>query len=381
MNAILTLAAKDLRLLVRDRKGLFWVIAFPLLMALFFGSMFGGAGGDDGPRKIRIQLVDEDASDASRDVVERLRSTAALDVETTTREAAWKAVQEGRAAAFVALPKGFGDAVGQFGESAPKVEIGADPSRRAERGMLQGIVAQAVVRRVFGSPGGAAADDAWSPLRVDVSDVTGPSLFEPGRKPRSGYEISFPSAVLWGLLGCAATFAISLVLERTGGTYLRLIVAPIGRSHVLLGKGLACFVSCLAVTTTLLAVGAFAFSVRVQNAPGLVAAVFACGVCFSGLMMFLATLGRTERAVAGAGWGVVTIFAMLGGGMMPLAFMPKWMQTASDASPVKWGILALEGAIWRGFDMAQMATPCAVLVGIGVAGFLLGARILGRTEG
>src|SRR5689334_11838246 len=111
MTTLLTIAAKDLRLLVRDRKGLFWVLGFPLAMALFFGSMFGGAGGDDdGPRKIHVFLVDDDGTEASRDVVERFRAAPALDVETADHDAAWRAVQEGRAAAFVALPKGFGDA-------------------------------------------------------------------------------------------------------------------------------------------------------------------------------------------------------------------------------------------------------------------------------
>jgi ABC-2 type transport system permease protein len=34
--------------------------------------------------------------------------------------------------------------------------------------------------------------------------------------------------------------------------------------------------------------------------------------------------------------------------------------------PVKWGILALEGAIWRGFDLADMLPPCGILLSIGV---------------
>ena len=46
MRAVWTLAIKDLRLLVRDRVSLFWVLAFPLLLALFFGSMFGGDEGE-----------------------------------------------------------------------------------------------------------------------------------------------------------------------------------------------------------------------------------------------------------------------------------------------------------------------------------------------
>ena len=91
-------------------------------------------------------------------------------------------------------------------------------------------------------------------------------------------------------------------------------------------------------------------------------------------MMLVASLGRTEKGAAGAGWAIMMPMSMLGGGMMPLAVMPAWMQPLSVVSPVRWTILAYEGAIWRGFSLAEMALPCAILVGIGAVAFALGAR-------
>jgi ABC-2 type transport system permease protein len=67
--------------------------------------------------------------------------------------------------------------------------------------------------------------------------------------------------------------------------------------------------------------------------------------------------------------------------MIPLFVMPSWMQTVSNASPVKWGILALEGATWRGFSASEMALPVGVLLGVGVAGFALGVRLFRSGEG
>jgi ABC-2 type transport system permease protein len=49
------------------------------------------------------------------------------------------------------------------------------------------------------------------------------------------------------------------------------------------------------------------------------------------------------------------------------------MQAIGNVSPVKWGILALEGAIWRGFGPAEMILRCAILLAIGAGGFALGA--------
>ena len=67
--------------------------------------------------------------------------------------------------------------------------------------------------------------------------------------------------------------------------------------------------------------------------------------------------------------------------MVPLAFMPGILRTLSNFTPVKWGILALEGAIWRDFTAAEIATPCAILLAIGLTAMTLAAIVMsGRRE-
>jgi ABC-2 type transport system permease protein len=73
------------------------------------------------------------------------------------------------------------------------------------------------------------------------------------------------------------------------------------------------------------------------------------------------------------------LMAMFGGGMVPLLFMPGFMKTLSNFSPVKWSVLALEGSIWRGFTLSEIAVPCAVLIGIGAVCLAIGVRILSRS--
>jgi ABC-2 type transport system permease protein len=72
--------------------------------------------------------------------------------------------------------------------------------------------------------------------------------------------------------------------------------------------------------------------------------------------------------------------AMIGGGMVPYFFLQRIpaMAMISNVSPVKWSIVALEGAIWRGFTPAQMALPCTILIGI--AGFAIGSTLFQRLE-
>lgn len=430
MRSIMIMAMKDLMLLRRDLFGLFWLLAFPLIFALFFGSVFGGGG--DGASAMRIALVDEDRTEASRSFAEALENTGSVRRITQrngamfTEPQAVDAVRTGSVAAAIVIPQGFGDAAAlMFTPDTPELRVAIDPSRRAEAGMLEGLIMRASFERMrdaFMDPQSIApdirryrdelaADDSitlsqrlvlttfFTSLEAflrtfDATGLSGPDGgpgFEPvriatmdvardGRRPASAFEISFPQAMIWGLIGCAAGFAIGLVQERTMGTWLRLRIAPQSRAQILAGKGFACFLTCLIALGLMLAFGSLVFGVRIASPMLLVAAAFCSAFCFTGLMMLISTLGRTERAVAGAGWAAMMPLAMIGGAMVPLFVMPEWMQLLSGVSPVKWAIISLEGAIWRGFSPAEMLMPCAVLLGVGAVGYTTGVTVMLRGE-
>ncbi|MEJ2702941.1 MAG: ABC transporter permease [Sedimentisphaerales bacterium] len=198
--------------------------------------------------------------------------------------------------------------------------------------------------------------------------------------PIAPFQITFPQVLLWGFIGCTATFAISIVKERTRGTFDRLRVGPIGRTHILAGKGLSCFFTCVLVMCILFVGAKAIFKMPVGKPLLFIPAALSTILCFVGLMMFMCTLGRTEQSVGAAGWAILMIAGMLGGAMMPLAFMPSWMLPLSHFSPVKWGIYALEGAIWRDFTFTEMIGPCAILLAIGTLFFSLGVVMLRRQE-
>ena len=79
-----------------------------------------------------------------------------------------------------------------------------------------------------GSPQGE-----WQPLKITKQDVARVS-----DGPRNPFDITFPQGVIWGLIGCAMSFGISLVTERTHGTLVRLRMAPLTSVQILGGKAL-----------------------------------------------------------------------------------------------------------------------------------------------
>ncbi len=198
--------------------------------------------------------------------------------------------------------------------------------------------------------------------------------------PRSGYEVSFIQGIIWGLMGCVTAFGSSMASERSRGTLARLTVAPITRAQVLAGKSLACFIACLAVQAILVAFGMAAFGISVERPLMLVTACLAAGVGFTGLMMFMAGLSRTEGGGGGLGRALVLILAMIGGGTVPLFVMPRILLAASRVSPFSWATTCLEGALWRGYSAPEMLLPAAILVSFGVVGFAIGVSALRWTE-
>jgi ABC-2 type transport system permease protein len=373
---------------------------------------------------MRIAVVDQDGTTYSRAFAASLRGSEALAVREAPLDSARLLVRQGRLVAYVALLPGAERTMGFGGDSA-RIEVGIDPSRRAEAGYLQGLVTQAAFTSLSGrfSPGGggeAMIESNIASLREDTTKsveerrlltsmfsnlrrfmvsldssraasgpnggaMAGPNIrildiAEDDSGPRSAYEVTFPSAIMWALIGVCMSFAISIVNERIRGTFLRLRLAPVSRAQVLAGKGLAAFVAAIGATTLLLLFGSVVFQVRISNPPALAIALIAAAFSFTGVMMLISVFGRSHSAVAGAGWAILLVMSMTGGGMIPLIAMPAWMQTVSNFSLVKWGVLAVEGAIWRGFSPSEMAMPVGILLAVGLVGFFVGARALTRSE-
>lgn len=429
MNSILAIAVKDIRLLLRDRLAAFFVLAFPLLMGLFFGLIMGPSSSSS-KAKMKLAVVDLDQSKYSKLFVESLQKNENLIIEPADQEDARSSVQTGKRIGMLIVPVGFGKTAGLFWEQQPTLQLGVDPSRTAEGAMVEGFVMEAIgsligkrlnnptemlgstnqiqedirnsseiseARRsllldLFGqldsfiqsvdkvqdddqqgqsSVGSGAGFKLASIEKVDVTRSIDPNSVEGQvQKLRSRWDISFPQAMLWGILGCVAGFAISIAQEREAGTLMRLCVAPIHRSQLLTGKALACFLSTLGVVTMMTAVG-YMLGLRPLSFSKLGFAAVSVAFCFVGIMMILSTLGKSVQSVSGIGWASNMIMAMIGGCMVPIMFMPAFIADLSVISPVRWAILSLEGAIWRDYSWGELLGCTAVLWAIGAVAIVI----------
>ena len=435
MNAVFQMAIKDLRLIFRDRMGLFFIAIFPIIMGLFFGVVMSQGGSTDGGSgSMRIAVIDQDQSPASIQFSESLAALEQLDIQDLELDAAKDRVRKGSLIGLVVLPKGFGDRAGVLWNEPPTIRLGLYESRTAEAAMLQGFIMQAIgeivaqrfqdpesmrpfldqakedlaqnsanpiqagLLRAFldsvdtmiesaaevqesddGSTGMAGTEFVTIEDELIFGEVDENSIEGQLQKTKSRWDVSFPQAMLWGVLACVAGFAISIARERSMGTLVRLQIAPINRNSILLGKALACFLMVLAVLSLLTLLGwMLGLKLGSHNLPQLVFVSLCVAFCFVGIMMVMSVMGKTEQAVSGAGWGVNMVMAMLGGCMIPAMFLPGFLKKVSFLSPVRWAIQGIEGAIWREFTWGELMVPCGIMIAIGTVALVVGSLILNR---
>ena len=151
MIPFLALVRKDLRLFFNDRKAVVVGLLAPIVLASFFGYMFGGQKGNAETSKVPVLVIDQDASDISRGLITQLAGDKSLDVKPSTLDAAREAVRKGKATAAIVIPKDFGRDAGRAlftGASKPELGLLYDPSHNMELGMVKGILSGAVMQTV-----------------------------------------------------------------------------------------------------------------------------------------------------------------------------------------------------------------------------------------
>jgi hypothetical protein len=201
LRPLRALVAKDLRVFFSERHALVLSFVAPIALASFMAAVFGGAGAA-APAKIAIVVVDEDRGQVAASIITGARGEARLSVTVANRAEADAEVRTGRAVAAVVIPQGFGESAADalLGDATPpELAFLADPTRRSELSLAQGlltrVVLEAVSAEALGDLGGGLVDnltetrqekinrDAWisnKDKNVDsVARAEFLSLFEP----------------------------------------------------------------------------------------------------------------------------------------------------------------------------------------------------------
>lgn len=377
-GAIGTIAAIQLRRAVRDRTGLFFVVALPVIIIMLIGSTFGSM------ESFSVGVVDRDGTATSAALVAALDDTEGVDVERfDSLDALRRDVRTGSVAAGLVLTAGYGAAVDR-GDDAT-VELIADPTS-ASTAAVQATVRAAVGDEAVHIAGAraaadaagtdfASADDEAAALAADLprAGVRSVSVDEGDAPSLGSFDYTAPSNLVLFTFVNTLVVGAFLALDRKQGITRRMLATPHGTGTILAGIGAAKLMFAVLQSALIVVIGAVVFGVGWGNPLGvaLVVLLFALVATAVGLVVG-ATVSDPEQAQA-VGVPIGIGLAMLGGCMWPLEIVPPAMRTIGHVTPHAWAMDAWIALIFDGAGVNDIALELAVL-----AAFALGLGLVAR---
>ncbi len=414
MIPFLALVLKDLKLFFNNRRAVIVGLLVPIILASFFGYLFGGQGGNAETSKVPVLVIDQDGSDISRGLTTQLTGDQNLDVKVSTLDAARDAVRKGKATAAIVIPKDFGKDAGRAlftGENKPELGVLYDPSHHVELGMVKGILSGAVMQSVSkemftGRSGRAMVDESLAQVennpqlpaedRKALGDLLGgvkefnerqdERRGASGQTPLSGgltmpyetreeaitsghdvayngYAHSFGGMAIQFILFMGLDAGIALLMLRQSGLWQRLRAAPLSRSMLLGSRAVSAALMSGFILAVLFSFARMVFGVRILGSfAGFVGVCAAFSLMTAAFGLMVAALGETVEATRGYSIMATLIMVMLGGAWVPTFVFPKWLRTLTVVVPTRWAMDGLDGMTWRGLGFSSALAPIAVLL-------------------
>jgi ABC-2 type transport system permease protein len=350
------------------------------------------------------------------EVIEALEAVNGIEIITEedgqvlTQVAVEDMIVEGSANVAVVIPENFSDSVLKAATDknveAAVITFIADPTTSTQflapvRGSIEGFIqeraayAQMPLRIEAGFDEIAAASPAEqapfvsaigesfvSALQSDESKIGAGSVgvtFE--QIAPEAYEVEvFPTSVtqnvpgytIFGVFFIVQVLATSFLGEKQDGTFRRLLVAPLPRTALLLGKVLPYYLINLVQIASMFAIGGLVFGMDLGSAPlAMVLVSLATSAAATGMGLLVATLGKTPEQIGGLSTMLALTLAAIGGMMVPSFTMPEFMQTIGKISPHYWSLSGFQDVLVRGLSTPDVLNEVAVLSGFAAVFFII----------
>jgi ABC-2 type transport system permease protein len=383
LRAIFAIAAGELRLVMKERSALIWMLIMPVAFIGLFGKLMSG---NEGPVRTALSVVDQDRSFLSTSFIENLRgegfSIAAVNPDSA------ETIQSVRR---LTIPLGFSDSLASGNRVAVRLDMGR--SSNSERDLSAEVHVQKAIVRTLAVL--AEIDTAETRAMLPVQNASFQARFASlsarppvvevdsrnagrGRAVPSGFAASAPAMlVLFMLVNTVIYSAVLLTQEKQTRCLARLASQPVSRFGLLTGKLLGRLVLALGQSIVLLVVGSLLYRVYWGPSPaGLVFLLVCLGLACSSLGILLGAVLRTPEQAGAVGWILPLFLSAIGGCWWPLEIVPQWLQIVGHVSPAAWAMGALHGLISFGRGGEVVIVPSLVLLGYAAIFIAVGARKL-----
>lgn len=337
LHPLVQLTLARLREQFRQPEMVFWVFAFPVLLAMALGLAFRNRP----PEVVRVAV---EAGAGAEALAARLSGEPGFDVETLPPDEASDRLRTGRVALVVAA----GDSL----------TYRYDPARAESR--LARLATDAALQKALG--------------RVDARPTAERAVTERGARY---IDFLIPGLLGLNLMGTGLWgMGYAVVDARRRKLMKRLVASPMRRSHYLLSFVVARLALLVPEVALLVGFGALVFDVPVRGSlAGLALASVVGAMCFAGIGLLIASRAQTVEAVSGLMNLVQLPMWVLSGVFFSSANFPEAMQPFIAALPLTALNDMLRGIMIDGASLAALAAPLGITLAWGAASFAVALRL------
>lgn len=349
---------KEFIQLRRDRLTLAMVVVLPAVQLLLFGYAIRTE-----VRNLPTVVLDESRSSESRALIDVMRNTGNFRVtgSVANRTELRRVIERGDASAAVIIPPDFAVNLKRGrGATAQIIVDAADPmasSAAISGASLAGAARSAAIL--------AERAGGRTPLEVRV---------RPWYNPGMRSEAYIVPGVIGVLLSITALVVMSLavVRERERGTLEQLVVTPLSKTGLLLGKVLPFVAVGYVQMTVVLLLGRVVFDIPVRGSLLLLYAIAGAFITANlGIGLLISTAVKSQVQATQLGYFVMLPNILLSGFMFPREAMPEFAQWIGLALPLTYFLAILRGILLKSASLNAIWPETLALVTMAVVLFSL----------
>ncbi len=357
---------KEFAQLRRDRFTFAMMTVFPAVQLALFGYAIRTE-----VRFLPTVVLDESRTAQSRELLSAIANTEnfTFTEHVRSREAVRDAILSGRASAAVIIPPEYATDLKRRRTATAQIIVdAADP-----------LASQAAI-------GGAA--QAGQVASIAMTGARGPPPLDLRVRPWYNPTLDSATYIVPGIIGILLSLtlilimSISIVRERERGTLEQLIVTPIDRTSLMLGKMTPFVLIGYVQMTVVLALGWLLFDVPMRGSLTLLYLIsLGFMVANLGLGLFISTAVNSQVQAMQLGFFFLLPNILLSGFMFPREAMPVAAQWIGLALPLTYFLDVVRGVLLKGAGIEYLWKEAVILVAFALGFIAISVRRFQKTLG
>ena len=401
---------KDIQILTRDKVGLIFMFAMPVILAVVITATQNSTFELVNKNKVPLLLCNKDKGEASKQLEIAIEKVGMFTVKKVTADETQQQLSERMhekdALIAIIIPPDFSakinakaaatalKALNNFGLQTDTVKTVAgslepitllyhpvlqesfrQSIQGALRSSLQMVQSKEVLKSIYYSLNETQLPDSLENEiinnQIDINEI--PISRDGSKTIPNATQHNIPAWTIFAMFFVVISLGSSVVREKLNGSFIRLKTLPTNYLLALLSKQLTYLFVTLLQAALIFAIGIWLFpalGLPKLNLPsdlfGLFIVSFICGWCAVSFAICVGVFAQTQEQANGIGAVSVVLMAAIGGLLVPSFAMPESFQPVIKLSPLHWCLQAYYGLFLEGGKLKDIILNILPLLSITV---------------